>query len=254
MRAGWFASAVLHGVALAAAVVVLPRVTPELAVVTPVVPIEAVISDVTNIAPVAAPAPLEELAPQPEPEGAALAEAKLEPVAEPIPDPKKPDPPPKPKPQEKPREASLDLDRLDQLLDRSKKEEGRRAPQSAPDAEQGEKPRERVGAGSALTATAEAKIRALLVAKMERCWRTSIDAANPERLQVRVRFKLDRSGALVGEPESLTRIAFGDRQHLVAKERALSAVRACAPYEDLPADQFAIWEDVTLNFTPQGVQ
>jgi hypothetical protein len=254
MRAGWIVSLFLHAAALAALSVALRLHSPPRDLVfAPVVPVEAIISDVTDIAPIASPAPAEQLDFQPEPEGAPL-ESLPEPLALPE---RALDPAPQKPPPQKPRETreSLDLNDLSKLLDRSAKTEGARGPQSAPNAQQGEKPREAVGAGSALTAVAEAKVRALLKEDMRRCWRDNSDAPNPERLLVRVRFRLDPSGALVGPPQLLTAIPPGDQEMLVAGQRALTAVRACAPYNDLPADQYRIWDEVTIKFGgKEGIQ
>lgn len=246
MRSGWIASFVLHAGALAALSIGLRlHAPPRDPVFAPVVPVEAIIGDVTNIAPIASPAPLEPEETQVEPEGAPLRS-----VPEPL---KVPELALDPKPQEPKKKApepkeSLDLNDLSRLLDRSAKSEGVRRPQNAPNAEQGEKPREGAGPGTGLTAVAEAKVRALLREGMRRCWRDNSDSPNPDRLVVRVRFRLDPSGALIGQPQLLTPIPPGDRELLVAGERALTAVRACAPYNDLPPDLYRIWEEVTIRF------
>lgn len=239
---GWFISIGLHGVALAAAVVVFPHAVTELAAPTVVVPIEAVIGDITDVAPVAAPAPLETLAPQPEPEGVpALADASaLTPVAEPLPDPK-----PKPKKPEKPKDR-LSLDQLAQLIDRSAKDSGRKAPQTAPDARQGERARLGAGAQTGLSANEIDALRARMVV----CWRAPIDAADPDRLVVRVRFTLRRDGSLESGPDLLTAINRADRAMVVAGENALRAVRSCAPY-DLPQERFDQWREIIFTFDPR---
>jgi len=249
MRVGWFVSFGLHAVSLLAFGLVVRTAVEDLGAPVDVVPVEAIIGDVTNIAPIAAPTP-QQLDFSPMPEGALSEAGAVEkiplPEAMPMLEP--------PKPERKQPEEKLDLDDLSKLLDRSAKAEGQRAPQSSPNAPIGEKPRQAVGAGTGLTAVAEAKVRALLVDKMKRCWRTSLDARDPERLRVRVRFRLDRSGVLQGQPELLTPVSPADRELLVAAERAKSAVRACAPYSELPSDLYAIWDEVTLNFLPTGVE
>lgn len=241
---GWVISILLHALALAAALVVLPHAVVELAAPTVVVPIEAVIGDITNVAPLAAPAPPEALAPQPEPEGVpALADASaLAPVAEPIPDPK---PKPKPKKPEKPKD-SLNLDQLAQLIDRSAKDNGRKAPQTAASASQSERPRLGAGAQTGLSANEIDALRA----RMAACWRAPIDAANPDRLVVRVRFTLRRDGSLESGPDLLTAINRADRAMVVAGENAVRAVRSCAPY-DLPPERFDQWREITFTFDPR---
>jgi len=246
MRSGWIVSFLLHIAALAALSIGLRlHAPPRDPVFAPVVPVEAIIGDVTNITPIASPAPPEPEETQVQPEGAPL-ESLPDPlkIPETVPDPK-PQQPKKPLPEPK---ESLDLNDLSKLLDRSAKTEGTKRPQNAPNAEQGEKPREAVGPGTGLTAVAEAKVRALLSEGMRRCWRDNSDSPNPDRLVVRVRFRLDQNGALMGQPQLLTPIPPGDRELLVAGERALTAVRACAPYDDLPSDLYRIWDEVTIRF------
>ena len=250
MRSGWIASLVLHAGALAAFSIGLRLHTPPRdPIFAPVVPVEAIIGDVTNIAPIASPAPVEPEETQVQPEGAPL-ETLPGPlkIPETAPDPK-PQQPKKPPPEPK---ESLDLNELSKLLDRSAKTEGAKRPQNAPNAEQGEKPREGVGPGTGLTAVAEAKVRALLREGMRRCWSDNSDSPDPGRLVVRVRFRLDPGGALIGQPQLLTPIPPGDRELLVAGERALTAVRACAPYNDLPPDLYRIWDEVTMRFGGAG--
>lgn len=251
MRIGLLASFGLHAVGLLAFGLVVRTAVEELPAPVDVVPVEAIIGDITNIAPIAAPTPRQEDL-QPLPEGAP-ADAGLDQIILPetVPTPKPPPPPP---PERKKPEERLNLDDLSRLLDRSAKKEGQPTPQSSPNAPVGDKPRQALGAGTGLSAVAEAKIRALLVEKMKSCWRTSVDARDPERLRVKVRFKLDKSGALLGQPQLLTPVSPADRELLVAAERAKSAVRACAPYDDLPSDLYAIWDEVTLNFLPTGVE
>ncbi len=241
---GWAISIFLHMLVLAAAIVVLPHAVRELAAPLVVVPIEAVVGDISDVAPIAAAAPPEPLAPQPEPEGApVLADPKaLTPIVEPIPDPTSK---PKPKKPEKPKN-SLDLDSLARLIDRSAKKPGAKATQTAPNAAQGERPRAGVGAGKGLTATEIDALRARMVA----CWRAPIDAADPDRLIVKVRFTLRRDGSLESGPEVLTPINRTDRALVVASENAVRAVRSCAPYM-LPQERFDQWREITFTFDPR---
>lgn len=241
---GWVISLLLHALALAAAIIVLPNSVSELSAPSVIVPIEAIVGDITDIAPIAAPAPLEELAPQPEPEGApVLADASaLTPVAEPIADPIAK---PKPKKPEPPKSA-LSLDQLAKLIDRSAKEPGRKVTQTAPNAAQGERPRAGAGAQTGLSASEIDALRARMVA----CWRAPIDAADPDRLVVRVRFSLRRDGSLESGPDLLTPINRADRALVVAGENAVRAVRNCAPY-DLPQERYDQWREIIFTFDPR---
>lgn len=152
---GWVVSAGLHLLAAAAGTLVLREAAEALPEVV-IVPVEAVIGDVTNISPVAPIAPIEPLE-QLAPEGGALESLpeQLE-VREIIPDPDPPKAKEKPKPKDEPR---LDFDALAALIDRDQKQPGQQSSPRAPrDAPQGEKPRSAIGAGTGLTATARDKI------------------------------------------------------------------------------------------------
>ena len=241
---GWVISLLLHALALAAVIIVLPNGVSELSTPSVIVPIEAIVGDITDITPIAAPAPLEQLAPQPEPEGApVLADASaLTPVAETIPDPITK---PKPKKPEPPKSA-LSLDQLAKLIDRSAKEPGSKFAQTAPNAAQGERPRVGAGAQTGLSASEIDALRARMVA----CWRAPIDAADPDRLVVRVRFSLRRDGSLESGPDLLTPINRADRALVVAGENAVRAVRNCAPY-DLPQERYDQWREIIFTFDPR---
>ncbi|WP_421788112.1 hypothetical protein [Hyphobacterium sp.] len=84
----------------------------------------------------------------------------------------------------------------------------------------------------------------------QRCYRSSIDAPNPERLIVVVRVRLNRDGSLDGRPEPLNRHAIdlaGDRFWNVARDRALAAIIDCAPFR-LPAEHYSIWRRIDVTF------
>ena len=110
-----------------------------------------------------------------------------------------------------------------------------------------EDPRKGVGDKSKETA----RIEALIYSQMIECWDGVLDQPNYERLQVTVRFKLTKDGALDGDVslESPARVPVGDRPMRVAVERALRAARKCAPYR-IPKDAQVShdeWKDVVLD-------
>lgn len=142
----------------------------------------------------------------------------------------------------------LDLDRLAEMVDRSRPAGRAERPRAAPDAatDQDERPRRRAGAGSAMTATAEDALRA----QLKRCWRAPVDLPNPERLVVKVRVSLNRDGAIARPPEVVDAAPPGDSAMKTAEERATRAVRVCAPYA-LPPDGYEIWSDLILRFDPR---
>ncbi len=84
----------------------------------------------------------------------------------------------------------------------------------------------------------------------QRCWRSSVDAPDPERLIVVVRVRLNRDGTLDGDPDILNRQAIdisGDRYWRVARDRARAAIIECAPYR-LPAEHYSIWRRIDVTF------
>ncbi|MEE2525909.1 hypothetical protein V0U79_05990 [Hyphobacterium sp. HN65] len=84
----------------------------------------------------------------------------------------------------------------------------------------------------------------------QRCYRSSIDAPDPERLIVVVRVRLNRDGSLDGQPDILNRQAIdasGDRYWRVARDRARAAIADCAPYR-LPAEHYSIWRRIDVTF------
>lgn len=84
----------------------------------------------------------------------------------------------------------------------------------------------------------------------QRCWRSSADAPDPERLIVVIRVRLSRDGSLDGQPDVFNRQAIdvsGDRYWRVARDRALAAIIDCAPYR-LPAEHFSEWRRIDVTF------
>lgn len=78
----------------------------------------------------------------------------------------------------------------------------------------------------------------------------SPQGAEVELLVTRVRFRLDRSGALIGDPEVLdtTGITSANQAQVARhREQAVRAVRLAAPF-DLPNEYYIAWQVVTSNF------
>jgi outer membrane biosynthesis protein TonB len=262
MRFGLPISLIIHGGVIAVGVMVLPA--PKLAVVnTPeIVPVELVIlAKETNIKAQAAkpklrkeePAPMvtepEVLPePEPEPEPAPLPKAKPKPKSvkkdvapKPKTKPKKKTPRPKKKP--KPKAPTFDLARLENKLAKQDKDN--------PVSDIFERAREARGAGDDMTASEIDLLRA----QMYRCWRTSLDAPNPEKLKVTIRIRLNPDGTLNAPPEILNAGQIkrsGDPFWQAAADKARRAVLRCEPYT-LPADKYASWRDMTMHFTPADI-
>ncbi|MEE2566408.1 cell envelope integrity protein TolA [Hyphobacterium marinum] len=241
-----------------------------------IVPVDLVtLADTTNVR-AAAPDPVvEEIPPEPEPAVEEEADAVADPPAatsppveeeRPVeviddgaPDEAEPEPevveetPTPPTPRERPEQprqqqterqqeqASVDLDYLSGLVDQARESQ----PRDRGNAETGER-REGAGAGTAMTAT----LADLVISQAQPCFRSSIDAPNPERLNVTVRVRLNRDGSLAEPPVSTNsgRIrASGDPFWLVAEERALAAIIDCSPFR-LPADQYSQWRLIDVTF------
>lgn len=276
MRAGVPLSLVLHGALIAGGMIYLPQAARQFSAGV-IVPVDLVtLADTTNVR-AAAPDPVIEEAP-PEPETAVEedSEAVVEtpaatppPVEEerpveviddgapdettPEPEPAVEETPAPPTPRERPeqprqqppvreqQQASMDLDYLSGLVDQARESQPRRPG----NAETGER-REGAGAGTAMTAT----LADLVISQAQPCFRSSIDAPNPERLNVTVRVRLNRDGSLAEPPVSTNsgRIrASGDPFWLVAEERALAAIIDCSPFR-LPADQYSQWRLIDVTF------
>jgi hypothetical protein len=243
MRLGFFLSLLAHVAFICVGLIVWPHAAKSLDMESAIVPVEVVnFSPQSNITPIASPDAL--TAPKAETEGAPQDAAKPA-EAEPIPDLTSPKPKPTPP---KPTQQKLDLDKLAQLIDRSKKAPGNAAQTTSPNGKVGEKPRQGFGAQSGLTAS----IADYLASVFERCWRSPADMPNPERLLVTVRVQLNRDGTLAAAPGVVSAVLPGDQPMRVAADNALRAVRTCGPYK-LPAESYGDWREMDLRFGVKGL-
>ena len=193
------------------------------------------------------PEPLPEPEPEPEPQP-----EEPEVVEEPEPEPEEPkvtppDPEPKPEPEDDPL-AGLD----DALLDLDPDKQERRQPNEVDEGQGAERDQERVGLGERLLANEEAAV----LARMERCWVPLTGAPDASELVVSLRFELTREGALVEPPSVLNDREInrsGNAFWRVARDRAVSAVEDCAPYDFLSEERYSVWREFTMNFYPPGL-
>jgi len=92
-----------------------------------------------------------------------------------------------------------------------------------------------------------ARLESLMYSRVKECWRGVDDQPNPEKLNVRLKVKLNKNGTIddlkVLEP---TQFFTGRHPSAVAIQRAKTAVRTCAPY-NLPEDDYDLWSDVNVN-------
>ncbi|MEO0466945.1 MAG: hypothetical protein AAF216_10400 [Pseudomonadota bacterium] len=182
---------------------------------------------------------------------------------EPEPEPEPEDTSPKPEPDRPLLEPEPEVDPLDNILgdasnlfDRTPRDQSKSPPPPPDDTElEDEQPgatQDRRGAGDQSGNTAS--VIAMIQAQMFVCWTDVDDLPNPERLNVTVRIVLNRDGTLKEDARLVNpaRPPIGDRAMGVAIDRALRAVRTCAPYR-LPEeaqDNYDDWDEVTLNIGP----
>ena len=145
----------------------------------------------------------------------------------------------KPKSEEK----AFDADEVAALLNKEKASGGG-AKRSTQEASLGGK---KTTGGSKLSQSEMDALRG----QVQRCWNIPAGAVDAADLKVSVQFKLDKSGALDGNPEI---IAGGGSTGVerAAAEAARRAVVRCAPYA-LPADKYDAWSDVIVHFDPSDM-
>jgi hypothetical protein len=236
MRKGIIVSAALHMGVIGATMVTWPSAFSQSEEALPIVPVELItIADATNIQVTAReiepPAP--DIA-EPEPP---IAEPEPEEVAELEPDPPPPTPVEKPEPQP----DEFNLDSVIALLES-------RAPAAAP-APPADQTRAGIGDNSAMTMN----LVDLLRTQMYQCWSPPIGSPNPEELIVEVNVYLAPNGGLARAPQltaASRAAAAGNPFMRAAAESALRAVNICAPYRNLPADQYGQWNEVRIIFDP----
>lgn len=200
-----------------------------------------------------------EKATEDEPEEVVVPEDKPEEAPEEAPKAeKKPEPPKEKKLIEKTpqKEASDDLSFLDDFEDtlKDKAKEQRRA--RPKDDRSFQKPElkateiERAGAGNRQGNTAS--LQAAMRRQIGYCWRSVDDLPDPSRLVVTISVELDLDGNIKGSARITdpARRPIGDRYMGTAMDRALIAVRKCAPYK-LPPDDYDKWNEITVVIGPE---
>ncbi len=81
--------------------------------------------------------------------------------------------------------------------------------------------------------------------KLAECW--SIPPAVRESKDVvTLQWKMSRDGNVQGQP-----IVIGGSGNIAAQQAAISAVKACEPYDWLPPDGFHLWREFEWNFEPR---
>lgn len=80
-------------------------------------------------------------------------------------------------------------------------------------------------------------------------WLITPGMADAEDVQIRVSFRLDQNGELIGEPEA-TATGGSPTAQQVLMSGAVRAVRKSAPFSNLPRDKYDAWSEVVVNFDP----
>ena len=137
----------------------------------------------------------------------------------------------------------LNLDDISEFLDKDSKEAT--APQKPSD-DSGEPAQGEAnlqGNDDAIAAT----LVDLLRQNLAKCWRIPPGAREAD-VTVKVRFRLDQSGNLMGDPEVLG--GSNDPMFETTAQSVLSAVAQCQSYDYLPADHYDLWRENTMLFNP----
>ncbi|MFN3319732.1 MAG: hypothetical protein ACK43M_13360 [Allorhizobium sp.] len=80
-------------------------------------------------------------------------------------------------------------------------------------------------------------------------WLITPGMADAADVRVRVTFRLDQNGELIGEPEA-TATGGSPSAQQVLMSGAVRAVRKSAPFTNLPPDKYDAWSEVVVNFDP----
>lgn len=182
-----------------------------------------------------------ELKPEPAPEVAPEKSAEA-PTPEPKPKDNKPEPPKPP---------AFDLDRLSDIVNRTRDAAPEKNQQIALQGEENryefaDVSRTASGEGTGLSVSMLDRLQT----EMLKCWRESRDAVNPEELVVQFRVRLLPDG-YVESVQMLGETGRGPYAQ-VARQRAQAAIKKCEPYDFLPPDQYNGWRDMTLSFRPRA--
>lgn len=103
---------------------------------------------------------------------------------------------------------------------------------------------ERTTAGETLTQSEMDALRG----QIQRCWNVPAGALDAQNLRVSLKFRLDPSGAVEGNPQVIEG-GGGSGVQRAAAQSARRAILQCAPYE-LPAEKYDAWADVIVHFDP----
>jgi hypothetical protein len=157
-----------------------------------------------------------------------------------------PQPRAKPKPEKPPEE--FDIAKITQAIDRAAKQPEQKAAKTAASADRTTRA---AGAQTSMSMSDLDALKARITEAMEKCWRIPDGAPDPASLTMRVKVFLNEDGTVASPPQLLDQGPLGDPYFRAAADSAMRAVHICAPY-DLPPDKFAVWNELTIRFSPPG--
>ena len=172
-------------------------------------------------------------------------EEKKEVVKAEKPKPVKTEPPKKLKPAPVAKKRDFNADRISALLNKIP-DQSQATPKAADTPPEAKKETHGQSTGTEMTMSVN-EIDALR-AKIAQCWSPPPGGLGAEHIVVRLRMQLNEDGSLVGYPSVENGGGSGFFQ--AAADSAVRAVYQCQPYSSLPADKYAVWRDLILNFDP----
>lgn len=207
-------------------------------------PVEPAPAEEQAVAEAEEPAPLKNVPiPQPKPmrPQRQVAEVRPEQPERSEPQPETPVEEAEPEPQEtaQQEESEFDADKIAALLNRQKSAGG------------GARRSEETAALGGRQTTGEKLSQSELDAlrgQIQRCWSPPSGVSEAGSLRISIQMRLDPSGQLEAQPQIVDGVG-GSMIERVAGEAALRAVQRCAPYS-LPAEKYATWSEVVVNFDP----
>ena len=172
-------------------------------------------------------------------------EEKKEVVKAEKPKPVKTEPPKKPKPAPEAKKRDFNADRISALLNKIP-DQSQATPKAADTPPEAKKETHGQSTGTEMTMSVN-EIDALR-AKIAQCWSPPPGGLGAEHIVVRLRMQLNEDGSLVGYPSVENGGGSGFFQ--AAADSAVRVGYQCQPYSSLPADKYAVWRDLILNFDP----
>jgi hypothetical protein len=93
----------------------------------------------------------------------------------------------------------------------------------------------------------------MIKAQIYKCWNVPAGAKNAAELVVPVHVRLAEDGSVLSAEAVDTARMNTDPFYRAAAESAVRAVRICSPLQNLPANKYQVWKDMTLVFNPKDM-